>query len=125
MHIATISHPSYCKLYRCEISIMPMLIFEIKVLYLPNNDNLLQRQMAISLGIDVPMYSRIERGERRAKREQVITLSQILEVETEDLLCLWLADRIVSVIHEESDLADRTLQMVIENRNTYDNENNS
>lgn len=64
------------------------------------------------------MYSRIERGERRAKREQVIILSQILDVETEDLRCLWLADKVVSVIHEESDLADRTLQMIIETRNT-------
>jgi len=101
------------------------MLFGNKIKELRESRKLLQRQMAISLGIDVPMYSRIERGERRAKREQVITLSQILEVETEDLLCLWLADRIVSVIHEESDLADRTLQMVIENRNTYDNENNS
>ena len=101
------------------------MLFGNKIKELRESRKLLQRQMAISLGIDVPMYSRIERGERRAKREQAITLSQILEVETEDLLCLWLADRIVSVIHEESDLADRTLQMVIENRNTYDNENNS
>lgn len=101
------------------------MLFGNKIKELRESRKLLQRQMAISLGIDVPMYSRIERGERRAKRKQVITLSQILEVETEYLLCLWLADRIVSVIHEESDLADRTLQMVIENRNTYDNENNS
>lgn len=93
------------------------MLFGDKIKELRENRQLLQRQMAMSLGIDVPMYSRIERGERRAKRE-VIILSQILDVETEDLLCLWLADKVVSVIHEESDLADRTLQMIIETRNT-------
>ena len=93
------------------------MLFGDKIKKLRENRRLLQRQMAMSLGIDVPMYSRIERGERRAKRE-VIILSQILDVETEDLLCLWLADKVVSVIHEESDLADRPLQMIIETRNT-------
>lgn len=33
---------------------------------------LLQRQLAAELEIDTPMYSKLERGERRAKREQVI-----------------------------------------------------
>ncbi len=101
------------------------MLFGDKIKELRESRRLLQRQMAISLGIDVPMYSRIERGERRAKREQVITLSRILDVETEDLLCLWLADRIVSIIHEESDLADKTLQMVIETHNTTEHENNA
>ena len=64
------------------------MLFGDKIKELRENRRLLQRQMAISLGIDVPMYSRIERGKRRAKREQVIMLSQILHVESEDLLCL-------------------------------------
>lgn len=101
------------------------MLFGNKIKELRESRRLLQRQMAMSLGIDVPMYSRIERGERRAKREQVITLSQILKVEAEDLLCLWLADRIVSVIHEESDLAEKTLKVVIETRNTIGHENNA
>lgn len=92
------------------------MLFGNKIKELRESRHLLQRQMAILLGVDVPMYSRIERGERRAKREQVIAISQALDVEMEYLLCLWLADKISSVIDEESDLADRTLQMVIENR---------
>lgn len=87
--------------------------------------NLLQRQTAMSSGIDVPMHSRIERGERRAKREQVTMLSRVLNVETEYLPCLWLADEIFSVIHEDSDLADKTLRTVMENRDTESNGNNA
>ncbi|WP_236684993.1 helix-turn-helix domain-containing protein [Sanguibacteroides justesenii] len=30
---------------------------------------LLQKELAIALNIDIPMYSRIERGDRLAKRE--------------------------------------------------------
>lgn len=101
------------------------MLFGTKIKKLRESRKLLQRQMAISLGIDVPMYSRIERGKRRAKREQVVALSRILDVEKEDLLCLWLADRIFSVIYEDSDLADKTLQIVIENRNITEHENDA
>lgn len=41
-------------------------------------NGLLQKQLAIALDIDIPMYSRIERGDRQAKKEQVILLSDIL-----------------------------------------------
>ena len=42
---------------------------------------LLQKQLASALDIDVPMYCRIERGDRQAKREQVIQLSRIFNIE--------------------------------------------
>ena len=36
----------------------------------------LQRQLAALLEIDTPMFSKIERGDRRAKRTQVIQLAR-------------------------------------------------
>ena len=59
---------------------------------------LLQKELAIALNVDIPMYSRIERGDRLAKREQVIHLSDILDIEREELLSLWIADRVNAVI---------------------------
>jgi len=53
---------------------------------------LLQRQLAASLEIDTPMFSKIERGERTAKKEQVIILAKLLDEKPEELLTLWLAD---------------------------------
>ncbi|MBS1539517.1 MAG: helix-turn-helix transcriptional regulator [Bacteroidetes bacterium] len=41
---------------------------------LREQNNLLQRQVASLLEIDTPMLSKIERGERKAKKEQVIRL---------------------------------------------------
>lgn len=39
----------------------------------------LQRHLAGKLDMDTPMYSKIERGERKAKREQIIKLAMLLD----------------------------------------------
>ena len=62
---------------------------------------LLQRQVANQLDIDTPMLSKIERGERYAKREQVTILSKIFQVPNEELLSLWLADKVYQVLKDE------------------------
>jgi transcriptional regulator with XRE-family HTH domain len=73
---------------------------------------MLQRQFAAALEIDTPMYSKIERGERRAKREQVIALAKIFKVNPNDFLSLWLADQIIEVIKNEKELAGKALHVV-------------
>ena len=48
--------------------------FGQRIKELRENKKLLQRHLAASLEIDTPMFSKIERGERKAKREQVLKL---------------------------------------------------
>jgi transcriptional regulator with XRE-family HTH domain len=62
---------------------------------------LLQREIAYELGMDTPMLSKIERGERNAKREQVEILCTIFKVPINDLLSLWLADKVYDVVKGE------------------------
>jgi transcriptional regulator with XRE-family HTH domain len=62
---------------------------------------LLQRQLAASLEIDTPMYSKIERGERKAKREQVELLAELLQTDKLELLSLWLSDQIINLVKDE------------------------
>lgn len=69
---------------------------------LREEQKLLQRQLAAVLEIDTPMFSKIERGDRRAKREQVITLAQQFQVDEKELLTLWLADKILDAIENEN-----------------------
>ena len=45
-----------------------------------------QRQIAAALDIDTATYCKIEKGERRARKEQVAILSEIFHVEMTDLL---------------------------------------
>ena len=48
------------------------MIFGKKIRELRDEQGVLQRQLAALLEIDTPMFSKIERGDRRAKREHVI-----------------------------------------------------
>ena len=77
---------------------------------------LLQRQLAAELEIDSPMYSKIERGERRAKREQVIKLADLLETDKNELLTLWLAGQVNEIVKDES-TALKAIEIVKEHLN--------
>ena len=68
---------------------------------LRESKGLLQRQLSAQLEIDTPMFSKIKRGERRAKREQVLKIAEILKVKADDLLALWLTDQILEVLTDE------------------------
>lgn len=70
---------------------------------LREEQKLLQRQLAAILEIDTPMFSKIERGDRRAKCGQVITLAQQFKVDERELLTLWLADKVLDALEEGDD----------------------
>lgn len=72
-----------------------------------------QRQLAAALEIDTATYCKIERGERRSKREQVPILADLLETDKDQLLNLWLAEQIYSVVKDEEN-AEKVLDIVHE-----------
>ena len=72
-----------------------------KIRELRDEQGLLQRQLAAALEIDTPMFSKIERGDRRAKREQVIKLAELFHQDEDDMLKLWLADKVLDVVEGE------------------------
>lgn len=73
--------------------------------------HLLQRQLAAELEIDSPMFSKIERGDRKAKREQVLHLARLLEADVDELLTLWLAGQVYELIEDEA-VAKEVLEFV-------------
>ena len=79
------------------------MIFGNKIRELRDEQGVLQRQLAALLEIDTPVFSKIERGDRRAKREQVIKLAQYLHQDEKDMLTLWLADKFIDVVKDEQD----------------------
>lgn len=62
---------------------------------LRDENGVLQRQLAALLEIDTPMFSKIERGDRRAKRTQVVQLANYFNVDEKELLTLWVADKVL------------------------------
>lgn len=62
----------------------------------------MQREVSSKLNIDTPMLSKIERGERRAKKEYISTLAEVLSTSKQELLTLWLADQVYEMVKDES-----------------------
>ena len=78
---------------------------------LRSQQNLLQRQVAAQLDMDTPLYSKIERGERIASKQQISQLARILHTPADELLTIWLADKVYELVKEEH-VADQALKSV-------------
>lgn len=79
------------------------MLFGNKIKELREEQGLLQRQLAAALEIDTPMFSKIERGDRRAKREHVIKLAEYLHKDEKEMLTLWLADKFIDAVEDEQE----------------------
>ncbi len=88
-------------------------IFGDKLRSLREEKQIPQRQLAAVLEIDTATYCKIEKGDRRAKREQIIILSNLFEADSKELLCLWSADKVYEIIAEEEE-ATKILNVVAE-----------
>lgn len=89
------------------------MLFADRIKQLREQKQMPQRQLAAALEIDTATYCKIERGERRAKREQVSILAELLEIDKDQLLNLWLAEQIYSVVKDEEN-AEKVLDIVHE-----------
>jgi transcriptional regulator with XRE-family HTH domain len=83
--------------------------FGYKIRTLREEQNLLLRQVASILEMDTAQLSKIERGERQAKKETVLKIALILKASEKELLTLWLADQIYDVVKDD----ENALQAII------------
>ena len=82
---------------------------KIKELRLENG--VLQRQLASLLEIDTPMFSKIERGNRRAKRTQVVQIANYFNVDEKELITLWVADKVLVAVKNEEELKSDAIKV--------------
>ena len=71
---------------------------------LREEQGLLQLQLSAALEIDTPMYSKIERGERKAKRSQIPIMAKFFEIDEKELLTIWLADKVLDTVENEDEI---------------------
>lgn len=57
------------------------------------------------------MFSKIERGDRRAKRTQVIQLAEYFNIDKNELLTLWLADKVLDAVEDEDELKHDAIEV--------------
>ncbi|MEI6049533.1 MAG: helix-turn-helix transcriptional regulator [Bacteroidota bacterium] len=86
-----------------------------KIRELRENQKLLLRQVAAYLEVDTALMSKIERGDRKPSKQQVIKIAEFLKAGEDELLTLWLADRIESTIVEEPKFAYQAMKIANKN----------
>ena len=64
-------------------------------------NHILLRQLAAKLDMDQAMLSKMERGERSFRREDIDTLAKIFKQPKKDLLTMWLADKILKTTENQ------------------------
>ena len=82
-----------------------------KIKELRDTHGVLQRQLASLLEIDTPMFSKIERGDRRAKRTQVIQIANYFKIDEKELLILWVADKVLDAIKGEDEFKQAAIKV--------------
>ncbi|MGH6668202.1 helix-turn-helix domain-containing protein [Bacteroides hominis] len=85
-----------------------------KIRELRDENGVSQRQLATLLEIDTPMFSKIERGDRRAKRMQVIQLVNYFHVDGKELLTLWVVDKVLDAVENEDELKQVAIKVAQE-----------
>ena len=60
-----------------------------------------------------PYLSNVERGERKARREWIPKLAQLLKANEDELLTAWLADRIQELVQDEKVTKDNIKAVAI------------
>lgn len=70
-----------------------------------------QRQIASALGIDTTTYCKIEKGRYPANKEQVVKLAELLHAERNELVKVWLADKIVNIANKDEEVAAEAIKL--------------
>lgn len=78
------------------------MFFGNKLRELRESKGLVLRQIAAALEVDTATISKIERGDRQAKEEQLKLFAEILNTNFNELKKLWLADKVYQIVKEDS-----------------------
>ena len=85
--------------------------FGEKIRTLREEHHLYLRQVAPQLDMDTAQLSKIEKGLRQMKKEQIPLLAEILKTDKVELETLWLADQLMQLVKDEP-TADEALKSV-------------
>jgi transcriptional regulator with XRE-family HTH domain len=95
------------------------MMFNERIKQLREARQLPQRKLAAALDIDTASYCKIERGERKARKEHIPIIAELLQGDKEELLTLWLADQVAAVVGENKEVADKVLSIAKEKITQY------
>lgn len=76
-----------------------------------------QRRVAAALDIDTATYCKMEKGKNLPSKDQVIQLSDFFKYDGEEMIKLWLADKLIDVAKDE-DMASEAILLAQDMLNT-------
>lgn len=88
--------------------------FGERIKALREKNSMYLRQIAAHLQMDTAQLSKIEKGVRPLKKEQIPYIAEILKADIEELQTLWLADQLYTIIQGEP-MGDEALKSVTKN----------
>ncbi|GHT87889.1 hypothetical protein FACS189474_1890 [Bacteroidia bacterium] len=91
------------------------MMFNDRIKQLREDRQIPQRKLAAALDIDTASYCKIERGERRARKEHIPVIAELLQGDREELLTFWLVDQVAAMVADEKELSDKVLDIAKEN----------
>ena len=84
-----------------------------KLKELRESNGLLQRQVAAELDVDTAYISKMENNDKPVSKTNLSKLAQLYGVEEQELLTLWLADKVYDVVKDQ-DVALKAMEVVKE-----------
>lgn len=88
-----------------------MLTIGEQIRKLREKNSLPLRKVAAQLDIDQSILSKIERGERKASKQQVIQIANLFNVDKNELLINYLSDRVIYELRDDEELATKALKI--------------
>ena len=88
---------------------------------------MLLRHLSAELDMDTAMLSKIERGEKTAKREHIELLAKLFKIDYDKLFSLWLADQVFHLVENEEQalqvlkIAEKEIKVLNNNKNQLNN----
>jgi len=68
--------------------------------------NMLLRELAAAVQMDTALLSKIERGKRKARKEQVTAFAKALQTDHRELHKKWLAGKVYDLVRHEENPAE-------------------
>jgi transcriptional regulator with XRE-family HTH domain len=84
-----------------------------KLKQLRESKGLLQRQVAAELEFDTAYISKMENNDKPVSKAYLSKLAKLYEVDEQELLTLWLADKVYDVVKDE-DVALQAMQVAVD-----------
>ena len=90
-------------------------MFNERIKQLREEKGLPLRKIAAAIDIDTASYCKIEKGDRRARKEYLPVIADFFQIDYEELLKLWLADQVTALVEDDKQFTDEVLKLAKKN----------